>query len=102
MSKNKEDIGTGMHIEYIGPPKEEEVNPVRTVIEDMFSHELSGSNWRKLSTVELISKVEEKLLAANIPLSERHALLLLRSIKRCKDVESIIFKLNEHLMGSGV
>lgn len=95
-------MNSGMHTEYLHPPDQNEVSPMTRVIEDLFQHELSGHNWKKLSLDELNDLIADKVKIHNIASNDRHFILLKRRLKECKSVEEFILGMGDYILGKSL
>ncbi len=74
--------------------------PAAKVVKALYSKELSGHNWAKLSVEDIRALVPSKAKELGFSLEERHVLLLQRAIKNLKTKEDIIMKMETFLLGS--
>ena len=72
---------------------------VKQLIEDLFSHELTGSKWHTYSVDGIIQLIEEKAKEKKISEMDAHYVLLMRSLKKSTKAREAIFILSNNLLG---
>jgi len=94
---------SGVHVETLKPSIEEgDHSSVATIVTNLFSHELSGSNWKKYDKEGLLTLIEEKRQEIKISASDVHYIILMKSLKSKKKIEDCLFALTTFLLGKGL
>jgi hypothetical protein len=94
---------SGTHLETLRPPLEEgDHSSVADVVKYLFSHELSGANWRKYKKTDLLKLIDEKVQNSRIEKSNLHYILLMKCLKRPSKMEDCLFALTSFLLGKGL
>ena len=75
-------------------------SPAAKVVKALYSNELSGHNWAKLTVEGIKALVVSKAEELGLPANERHIMLLTRAIKNLKTKEDIIMKMETFLLGT--
>ena len=90
---------SGMHLEKYGLGEPESVNPLLSIIEDLFSHELHEHAWKTYTKDTLIGLIKTKVREKGFKLTDRHYVSLKRKLDRCKKMEECLTVLTDTAFG---
>lgn len=90
---------SSFNMEKLGLGEHEPVNPLISIIENLFSNEFHESSWHKYTLDQAIELLKSKVKEKNIKATERHYQSLKRKMKRCKTMPDLLILLTETLFG---